>query len=498
MQTKYNLYYRYINETTNTAITNEADYNRTEELFTAEHKVNADTEYLDGYTDNIYLRENPDKTIDDYADKIHSEADTAREQLITEGLNDRDKSNNLYVYNGTTKEYHKKFVPEQLGYKVANFSAVPKGQFPTGQDDFSKHFVMLNGNKPGVDGAFLVCKPDNINYYKTNYNEQNTDKEQMVLSGAKFANNMMFEWRNPQEDETYIPHYGETAANITEVSGDNVPEYYGGERVMDLTDEEGNIRKFLITDIVEYIPGTRQTGSETIIKGYRYGEPVYGTKYSWAYSGTTLQNSKTYSGNLAPDHEYYGTIFFNCGTVIPKQENVLVNKVTKQLLNENSFNGNKLNPSEIGDDVLIKWQEAMTMYDGVTLPQTIDDTSTKTQYTNAIGGSIDIPKQVLYIKGWFLDTLKKANMSNYILKLNVVKENITRYAIPEHEEYASSDPYLIKDQYKKIESSPWVLHSVHNSLEDALKSSKKLIQMIGIDNVKLQKHVPIDQKILIK
>ena len=89
-------------------------------------------------------------------------------------------------------------------------------------------------------------------------------------------------------------------------------------------------------------------------------------------------------------------------------------------------------------------------------------------------------------------------MSNYILSLKVVRQNITRYVIPEHYEPANAAPYIVKDNYKKIPLSPWILHSVHNSLESGLEKARKLVSMIGLENVKLIKTVPFDQFIKIK
>lgn len=69
--------------------------------------------------------------------------------------------------------------------------------------------------------------------------------------------------------------------------------------------------------------------------------------------------------------------------------------------------------------------------------------------------------------------------------------------IPGHYEEVVDAPYLIKDQYKRIENSPWVLNCTVGSLEAALTKAKKLVEMIGIDNVKVIKVVPFDQFIKI-
>lgn len=70
--------------------------------------------------------------------------------------------------------------------------------------------------------------------------------------------------------------------------------------------------------------------------------------------------------------------------------------------------------------------------------------------------------------------------------------------IPGHYEDAADAPYAIKDQYRRIESSPWLVNCTVGSLEAALEKAKKLIEMIGIENVKVIKLVAIDQFIKIK
>ena len=82
--------------------------------------------------------------------------------------------------------------------------------------------------------------------------------------------------------------------------------------------------------------------------------------------------------------------------------------------------------------------------------------------------------------------------------LKVGAENIIREVIPAHYEETGKAPYIIKDQYEKINLSPWMLHSVHNSLESGLTAAKTLVSMIGIDNVKLVKYVPVGQFVDIK
>lgn len=59
------------------------------------------------------------------------------------------------------------------------------------------------------------------------------------------------------------------------------------------------------------------------------------------------------------------------------------------------------------------------------------------------------------------------------------------------------DPYCVKDSYKRINGSPWLVNSTFGSLDAAIEKAKKLIAMIGKENVKLIKVVAFDQFIKI-
>jgi hypothetical protein len=109
-----------------------------------------------------------------------------------------------------------------------------------------------------------------------------------------------------------------------------------------------------------------------------------------------------------------------------------------------------------------------------------------------------MPQYINYFTGWKVSDLEAVNMGNFIASLIVDQSNLTRYPIPAHYEPSGKAPYLIKDNYKKIPLSPWILHSVHNSLESGLEKARVLASMVGIDNVKLIKTVPFDQFVKIK
>ena len=59
-------------------------------------------------------------------------------------------------------------------------------------------------------------------------------------------------------------------------------------------------------------------------------------------------------------------------------------------------------------------------------------------------------------------------------------------------------PYVVKDFYVRIPMSPWFLSSCYGSLDSAIEKCKKLVDMVGMENVKLIKLVPFDQRIKIR
>lgn len=506
MQTQYQLLYRYVNETTNTAITDEYDYVETKEFFNPKHKLyfttaqlsslaiagSGDTQrrkmdfqfWFDNKEDPEYSG-TPEKEAAlytsqlaiDYVAGITGEAESEREAIILNEMANANKSNNFYVYSGTTKEYHKEFIPESIGYKVANIDGIPARQMPSGPDDYSKHFVMLGGSKPGIDGAFLVCKSEYISAYKTAYSELNSKKEQLVLSGEKFANNLIFDWYNPQDD-SYIPAYGETPASLDAVTTQSVNSIYGGSRIINLDGDD-----YLITSAKELtcdVAVSRTWSSYVGTGNYAY---YHESKYTGATAEWDLQD--------------WGTLFFNCGTVIPPQ----ISFATAD--NATLLDANIVMPSEPssknGDDVVNAYiKYAQSIQGVISTPQASGSSiNVATRRSEGKSGPIN-PQSINYFTGWKVSDLEAANMGNFIATLTVSKSNLTRYPIPAHYEPSGKAPYLIKDNYKKIPLSPWILHSVHNSLESGLEKARTLVSMIGIDNVKLIKTVPFDQFVKIK
>lgn len=59
-------------------------------------------------------------------------------------------------------------------------------------------------------------------------------------------------------------------------------------------------------------------------------------------------------------------------------------------------------------------------------------------------------------------------------------------------------PYAIMDTYKRIPLSPWFMNCITASLDAALEKAKKLVGMIGMENVKVIKVVAFDQFLKMK
>ena len=76
-------------------------------------------------------------------------------------------------------------------------------------------------------------------------------------------------------------------------------------------------------------------------------------------------------------------------------------------------------------------------------------------------------------------------------------EHIKTVTIPSRNEDVVSYPYLIKDTYVRIKMQPWFVNYTTGSLERAIAKAKTIVEMIGIENVKVLKIVPFDQFIKI-
>ena len=56
-------------------------------------------------------------------------------------------------------------------------------------------------------------------------------------------------------------------------------------------------------------------------------------------------------------------------------------------------------------------------------------------------------------------------------------------------------PYVLMDRMDRVILSPWFIHSTHGSLNSAMIKAKALANVIGHENIKIGKVVPLDQYI---
>lgn len=416
MQTEYRLLYRYLNSATNTAITDEADYEKTEEFYTKNHKVNTTADYLTKTLGTKYglryAEAGSGLSAQDYANQLNKEGNEEREELITSNMANENKSNNLFIYTGTKKYFHKKFIPEQLGYVVRDWTKVPETQIPSGPDDFSKHFVMRGGLQLGIDDAYLVCKPQFLSLYEnvykftisTTYN-QSTD----------YYDNSKYDGRN-----VLLP-------NITEIV--NNKNWFKWNNPYDTT---------INAEYQESVP---------------FKKPNLETENN---SGIQMLQTKSTSSGGSTTNKRYLIIYDNESLTFANPPITSNGK----LYGERGYVVNSSgNPQNAG----VEW-DAFDRLINNTFYQTDDE----------------------HDRVWVAQSV------------SFDKNVIIRDIIPEHYEETGEPPYIIKDEYDKIPFSPWMLHSIHHSLESGLELAKKLVSMIGVENVKLIKYVPIDQFVKIK
>lgn len=399
MQTQYKLLYRYINENTQTPITSESDYDKTEKFIGPDGKLNIKLTNIGNTVEPVTA------VTQEQLDLIHQEASQENENLMIENMANEDKANNLFVYTGTTKTYTSKFVPAQYGYLVRDYTMIPKSQIPENRNDFSKHFVLLDGDKPGVGDAKLVCKPQYMkNYFST-----------ITIT--------------PSEQFTEISY---------------------------LTDELNSRTPFTYIDPDNNPPIAQ------------YGETAI-TKIS------STDNVKTQTElNTQDNKNYYAIHDTNYGCYYDRSRGVIVTQTTAINIAKRLLVSYKKVPIE----------KILTNYIQFTVVKPCSQ-----------HGTHNVPVQGVETSTW--DTYITDDIQE-LSKIEVTQDNLIKTIIPEHEEPMGVAPYYIKDNYKKIEMSPWMIHSIHNSLESALQSARKIVSMIGMENVKLIKYVPIDQFVKLK
>lgn len=132
--TKYQVLYRYINESTNTPITNDMS--------------NKYQEVCEFYTDPNHKIFSTDLT-------VKAEAMRDQQEMISFGnSSDNPKTNMLFAYNGTKKINHQTWVNEQTGYIVRDWQGI-RDRIGN-QGDFTKEFTTIGAATP-EDGGVVVC-----------------------------------------------------------------------------------------------------------------------------------------------------------------------------------------------------------------------------------------------------------------------------------------------------------------------------------------------------
>lgn len=117
-----------------------------------------------------------------------------------------------------------------------------------------------------------------------------------------------------------------------------------------------------------------------------------------------------------------------------------------------------------------------------------------TKYT----GPIAIGGNAMTEMTFYKNTVFCQNDDNNLYgSVTIQQSQVSTTSIPGHYEDTIEYPYLVIDTYKAIPMSPWFVHATYSSLEAALTKAKVLVEMLGIENIKLIKIVPFDQFIKI-
>ena len=98
----------------------------------------------------------------------------------------------------------------------------------------------------------------------------------------------------------------------------------------------------------------------------------------------------------------------------------------------------------------------------------------------------------VHIFGVPVSTLEKNGFDQICKTINIKGANISQTTLPDNEYVSDSAPFFIKDVYKKIDESPWMVYSHEKSLQAAVNKCKALVKRVGIDNVKLIKNINVE------
>ena len=376
-------------------------------------------------------------------DEQKMEAINERNQRIQNSSNpSNEKYNTLYQYTGTKRINKKVWMPESEGYVIRNFGAV-RDQITNAYSDgdYSGNFILLESDTP--ESGVVVCKKD---YFEKNYVNHG-------LSGYFYntATNSYQLFQN--QDYVAVLDNSNLASNKKYFKDyDELKEALFSKTIADI-DFELNTFELSSIDIANM---AKQTDSSSANAGLKY------------YTGDNI-NKGFFMFNT------YGTctatiVATNYGNTV--QTSYKPDGICNIAIQVGEFD----NIREVTTNSNYKWNTN----------------------NNHVSGLEPIPKT--FAQALTLDELSVAMNDGRLVCTQAVYllQHVKKYTIPAHYEDVIDYPYCIYDAYEKIQQEPWFEYRICDSLTDAITSVEKLVEKIGLENVKLVKLVPTGQFIKIK
>lgn len=287
------------------------------------------------------------------------------------------------------------------------------------------------------------------------------------------------------------------------------------------------------------IPEEEAKKERLIVEGNLSSNPNYNMMFK--YSGTKRQNKKvwiTESPNgyvirdiskiehlISPPGDFSGNYVIVSGTDLSNPNTIVVSKIKPDdkriIISNNLLAKNKRFYTEqearslLEESTMYKFKEGLSLSDFGTEDRTTTYNGSGSSGPSYFSGPVFIgkestnPEKIIRVSDYGSRTLP----ANSYFKADEVGDKTQVYAfknmyvelnhietrpIPPHYEETVESPYVISDTYERIETSPWVIFSNCSSLESALERAKKLVEVLGIDNVKLIKNVNMDQFVKIQ
>ena len=268
--TKYQVLYRYINETTNTPITNSDEY-----------------EYEPVREFYVDLGDNTGHQI--FIEEFKGIAIGEQQKLITEGNSvDNIKNNMLFAYDGTKKIFHSKWIKDQPGYIVKDWKLLNRDDIGN-RGDYSKKFTTLGASTP-EDGGTVVCNAEVLEYLLPNLFTNDGQKIDLRYDSFKTG----YEYT---EKEVYELIYDKVNFNLK----DTLDAYTYAKKS---TKQRISTNRYFSRDVTEVYIGPYSIGGKSIIK--KYAPNTIYTKYDTINSTEfkySLSEEGLYSGiAIKKDH----------------------------------------------------------------------------------------------------------------------------------------------------------------------------------------------------